>query len=239
MHLVIHLLALFLVIVCPVWDYFETRPLRANPSRKGRMRYYRLILIWLWIATGIACLANGFSTLFTLGGLGINAAWLHARPLVWWLLVIFVILVVLVQLVLPVVQVSIKYRNRPYLEPRQLEPMRFFLPSSTLERRWFAALSVTAGFCEELLFRGFLLRYLHTWPLHIGFVWATLVAAVAFSANHLYQGIKGAVTSGIGALVFTAILLVTGSLWPGMLYHAAVDLSVLLYWRPKPEGTAA
>lgn len=73
---------------------------------------------------------------------------------------------------------SIKYRNRPFLEPRQLERLRFFLPSSSLERRWFAALSITAGFCEELLFRGFLLRYLHTSPLHLGLVWATLAAAL-------------------------------------------------------------
>jgi membrane protease YdiL (CAAX protease family) len=65
-----------------------------------------------------------------------------------------------------------------------------------------------------------------------------LAAAVIFGANHIYQGIKGAVVTGVTGLIFTAILLVTGSLWPGMLFHAVTNLSVLLYWRPKPAGVA-
>jgi membrane protease YdiL (CAAX protease family) len=40
-------------------------------------------------------------------------------------------------------------------------------------------------------------------------------------------------------LVFTAALLVTGNLWAGMVCHAAIDLSILLYWRPKPAVTVA
>jgi hypothetical protein len=44
---------------------------------------------------------------------------------------------------------------------------------------------------------------------------------------------QGFVTTAILGLVFTATLLVTGSLWAGMIYHAATDLSLLLYWRAK------
>ncbi len=61
-----------------------------------------------------------------------------------------------------------------------------------------------------------------------------LAAAIVFGTHHLYQGSKGAVSTSIGGLIFTAILIVTGSLWAGMLYHAASDMSILLYWRPKP-----
>jgi uncharacterized protein len=232
-----YLLAFFLIVVGPIWDYFDTRPLKANPSPQARLRYYRQTFVWLWIATGVAVWASGFSALFTVRGIGVHAPWLDRYRWPWWLLVVLASLVVLLQLVVPVIQVTIKYRNRPFLEPRQLEPLRFFLPSSSLERRWFAALSVTAGFCEELLFRGFLLRYLHTAPLHLGLLWATLGAALVFGTHHLYQGVKGFISTYVGGLIFTAILLVTGSLWLGMIYHAAVDLSILLYWRPKPaEG---
>jgi hypothetical protein len=35
------------------------------------------------------------------------------------------------------------------------------------------------------------------------------------------------------------MLLVAGNLWASVLYHAATDLSVLLYWRPKPPGEPA
>jgi membrane protease YdiL (CAAX protease family) len=234
-----HLLAFFLVVVGPVWDYFETRPLKAHPSPELRLRYYRQTFVWLWIATGVACWASGFGALLTTGGIGIHAAWMERHGWIWWLLVVVISLVVLLQLVLPVIQVSVKYRKQPFLEPRQLRPLRFFLPFSSLERGWFAALSLTAGICEEVLFRGFLLRYLHTSPLHLGLVWAALAAALVFGTHHFYQGVKGFVSTSVGGLIFTAILLVTGSLWAGMVFHAAVDLSLLLYWRPKPpEGGA-
>ena len=234
MRLANHLLAMFLIVIGPVLDWLETRPLKANPSRRARLRCNMYTLGWLWIATAIACWANGLHSLATLSGLGIQTSWLETHAWVWWVLTILIVLVVLLQFVLPVIQVTIKYRDRPFLEPKQLEPLRFFLPASTLERRWFAALSVTAGFCEELLFRGFLLRYLHTSPLHLGLGWAILLAAIVFGTHHLYQGTKGFLTTSVGGLIFTAILLVTGSLWAGMVYHAATDLSALLYWRPKP-----
>lgn len=229
-----HLLALHLIVVGPILDYFETRPLKSHPSPQRRLRYYRFTFVWLWVATAVACWAQGFRDFTTLGRLGIHVEWSRAHAWLWWPLVSLVGVAVILHLVLPVVQVSIKYRDRAFLEPKQLEPLRFFLPSSTVERRWFVALSITAGFCEELLFRGFLLRYLHTWPLHVGLLWAILAAAIIFGTHHLYQGAKGVVSTSIGGLIFTAILIVTGSLWAGMLYHAAADMSVLLYWRPKP-----
>src|ERR1700678_2106563 len=188
-----HLLALFLIVVGPIWDHFELRPLKAQPTSRRRLRYYRLTFIWLWIATGVACWINGLGALTTLHGLGIQVEWLQCHLWAWWLSIVFVSLFVLLQLVFPVVQVSIKYRNRPFLEPRQFEPLRFFLPSSRLERRWWVALSLTAAFCEEVLFRGFLLRYLHTSPWRLGLVWASLFAAAVFGAHHLYQGAKGLV----------------------------------------------
>ena len=228
----VNLLALFLIAAGPVWDYFETRSLKAKPSGPARLRYYRQTLMWLWAAAGIACWAAGFGALFTLRGLGIHAAWMMRHPWSWWLLTVLVALFVAVQFVLPVVQVSIRYRKRRFLEPKQLVPLRFFLPASKTERRWFAALCLTAGFTEELLFRGFLLRYLHTAPLHLGLVWSAPAAALVFAAYHLYQGRKGFLTALLGGLIFMAILLLTGNLAAGMLYHAAVDMSLLFYWRP-------
>jgi uncharacterized protein len=232
-----HLLALYLILVGPILDYFATRQLRRNPSPQRRLRYYWFTCTWLWAATAVACWAQGFRNLTTLRGLGIHSEWLHAHAWLWWLLASLVVVVVIVQLILPIVQVSIKYRRRAFLEPKQFEPLRFFLPSSTAERRWFVALSITAGFCEELLFRGFLLRYLHTSPLHLALPWAILAAAIIFGSHHLYQGTKGVVSTSIGGLIFTAILIVTGSLWAGMVYHAAADMSLLFYWRPRPAAT--
>jgi uncharacterized protein len=230
-------LAVFLVIVAPLWDYFEGRALKANPSGKARRAYYWKTTAWLCIATGLVCWAEGYSQLVTLKGLEVNVAWLQKYRWGYFLLATLAALIVLVQLVLPVVQVTVQYRKRPFLEPKQLEPLRFFLPAGAEERRWFTVLCLTAGFCEEVLFRGFLLRYLRISPLHIPFLWAALAAALIFGTHHLYQGVQGLISTTIGGLVFTVILLVTGSLYAGMLYHAAVDMAVLVYWRPKPASS--
>lgn len=212
----------------------DTRALKANSTRKTRLRYYRQTIVILAVAAAIACWSHGISSYLTLGGLGIHEPLLERYSWLWWLLAAVVILWVALQWALPVAQILVKYRKLPYLEMQQLQPLRFVLPASPNERHWYAALGVTAAFCEEILVRGFFLRYLHTSPFHLGLGWAVLVAGVVFGANHIYQGIKGAIVTGVTGLVFTAILLVTGSLWPGMVFHAVTNVTVLLYWRPKP-----
>lgn len=230
------MLALFLVVVWPVWDYYATSRLRAHADGSARLHYYRKTAALLWISACIACWAEGFGRLVTLHGLGIGTAWLHEHRWIWYGLVVLMGLTVVVQLIVPVVQASVKYRNRAFLEPKQFQSLRFFLPHGIAERRWFAALGVTAGVTEELLFRGFLLRYLHTSPMHLPLIWAAVFSALIFGMHHLYQGWRGVIGAAVAGLIFTAALLVTGSLWVGMAYHAAVDLSLLLYWRPRPAG---
>lgn len=86
----------------------------------------------------------------------------------------------------------------------------------------FATLSVTAGVCEEFLFRGFLLWYaLHLMPLP--FAWAA--QALAFGLGHAYQGPRGILLTGLAGAFFSAVVWVTGSLWPAMLIHALMDLN--------------
>jgi len=72
MHLAAHLLALFLIVVGPVWDYFEGRLLKANPNSERRLRYYWRTVLWLLVATGVACWSEGLGTLVTLRGLRIQ-----------------------------------------------------------------------------------------------------------------------------------------------------------------------
>ena len=231
-----HLLAFVLAVLWPVWDDRQLRSLRAHPSGHARLAYYRRLTLLLLIAAGVACWSDGIGRLFTIHGIGIDSTGLHEHLWMWYALVTLVGLAVLVQLVLPVVQVSVKYRDREFLEPKQFLPLRFFLPHSAMERRWFAVLSVTAGFGEELLFRGFLLRYLHSSPLHLPLAWAVVLAASIFGIHHLYQGLRGVISTTIMGLIFTAMLLVTGSLWMGMGCHAAIDISLLFYWRPKTDA---
>jgi uncharacterized protein len=102
------------------------------------------------------------------------------------------------------------------------------LPRTAGERRLFTVVGVTAGVCEEWLYRGFFLAVvaalaggLQTWLL-------VVVAAVAFGLAHFYQGAVGILTTGLLGGVMAALYLQTGSLLLPVLLHAAIDLRFLL-----------
>jgi membrane protease YdiL (CAAX protease family) len=96
------------------------------------------------------------------------------------------------------------------------------LPTTAVERRLFNTVSITAGVCEEFLYRGFALWYLARWLNP----WiAMLVASAAFGLGHAYQGAKGTLRTGLGGAVFGTMYLLSGSLlWP-IIGHATVDLA--------------
>ena len=106
--------------------------------------------------------------------------------------------------------------------------MLALLPRTVRERRAFALLSVTAGVCEETLYRGVLAAVVTAlWP-GVGAVGAAMLSAAAFGLAHLYQGAVGVVTSTVLGACLGVLYLATGSLVLPACYHALVDLRILL-----------
>lgn len=104
--------------------------------------------------------------------------------------------------------------------------VRIMVPTRPSERMWFLGLSITAGICEELLFRG-LLPALLAALLHEPSPWLViLLAAGAFGAAHAYQGVTGVVVTAILGAVLGFIYLGTGSLFLVMVLHALIDARV-------------
>jgi len=98
------------------------------------------------------------------------------------------------------------------------------VPITRGERAGYAALSVTAGICEELLFRGFAVGYLRwLWPA-APWPWLILATSVPFGLGHLYQGAAAAVWTAVIGALFCWITLASGTLLVAMLVHAAIDL---------------
>lgn len=108
---------------------------------------------------------------------------------------------------------------------RHLERM---LPATPRELRWFYALSATAGVCEEILYRGFMIWYLSAWlalvlPGQHLFLAAAALSSVVFGAGHAYQGWRGiALTALVGGFL-AAVYWITRSLFAGILIHALLD----------------
>jgi membrane protease YdiL (CAAX protease family) len=96
------------------------------------------------------------------------------------------------------------------------------LPQSTMELLPFLALAITAGLCEEFLYRGFAMAVL----TRLGVVaWvAVLVSSILFGLAHLYQGRGGLVSTMLVGIVLGIGRVVYGSLVPVIFWHAAVDI---------------
>ena len=96
------------------------------------------------------------------------------------------------------------------------------LPQSPVEILPFLALAVTAGVCEEFLYRGFALAAFHRAGLP---VWsAVLLSSALFGMAHLYQGRGGLAGTMILGILFAAARIRYDSVVPVMLWHVAVDV---------------
>lgn len=95
-------------------------------------------------------------------------------------------------------------------------------PNTRGELALFMVMSLSAGFWEELVYRGFLIWFLV--PL-TGVAGAVVISALIFGLAHLYQGARGFVTSAVLGLIFAALYLLTASLWWLMVVHAVMDIA--------------
>jgi membrane protease YdiL (CAAX protease family) len=105
---------------------------------------------------------------------------------------------------------------------RSMGALAEVLPAHRNELTGFVAMSVAAGICEELLFRGVLPWYLEHW---LGGWGAHAAAVVVFGACHASLGGPAAFRAFLAGVGFAALYLWSGSLVPGMLLHVLVDAS--------------
>ncbi|SDX96037.1 CAAX protease self-immunity [Modestobacter sp. DSM 44400] len=102
------------------------------------------------------------------------------------------------------------------------------LPRTGLERRLFAVVGVTAGVCEEWLYRGFFLAVVAALAPGLPGALLVLVAAAGFGLAHAYQGPGGVLTTGVLGGVLAAVYLQSGSLLLPVLLHVLIDLRFLI-----------
>lgn len=93
-------------------------------------------------------------------------------------------------------------------------------PTNQREMQWFMWVSLTAGICEESIYRGYLMWYFSAYSTE----WiALLITSVLFGLNHIYQGMRGILRTGMVGLVLGYVYLLTDSLFVPMLMHAMID----------------
>jgi uncharacterized protein len=225
-----HLLFAFLAIAAPAWDFYATRRLKKNPGSVRKIRYYKTLCALLWIASFVAVATIGIRAVFTITPTPEDAAWLLGRAWLRFLVETAIVLFVGVML-LPYATVAWKrLNNRPrtYRSAEAFKSLAYFFPATLRERRWWALVSVTAGFCEEILFRGFLLHYLHVLPWTMNLTLALVISSLVFGWNHLYGGVGGVVGSALAGFLLGLLFLLSGNLLLPVALHALLDLRALV-----------
>lgn len=216
MHILEWLLLVQLVIVFPAWELLTGGKLRARLQRdpSGKIAAYRLTCIQLWLPTLVLL------GLFVTGSLSVSHLPLLTQPDRGQLLAAVAIVLLAVYLLASLRRVA----NDPDLRRQTadaLQPQSWILPTDRREAAWFVGpVSVSAGICEELLYRGYLIQYLDAQlPL-----WAAvLLSSLLFGVLHAYQGIRGMLRTAAAGLLLSLLFVGTGSLLLPILLHVLVD----------------
>jgi membrane protease YdiL (CAAX protease family) len=211
-----HILAAILVIGVPLYAYWEFRSFLAQVEAgvlTARIRAYRLTIAVEWglVAAILAVwLLSGraFSNL-GLGSEGGTRLWIGAG-------------LALLGIAFFVVQARSVARSPENLEVArgQFGDLRYLMPHNANEMRCFIAVSITAGICEEIMYRGFFIAYMEPfsgiWP-------AVFLSSLVFGLGHAYQGTKGILKTSIAGLIMAGLYQLTGTLWAPMVLHASID----------------
>jgi len=214
---------LLLIIAVPAMGALVAARLRSvedTPARK-RARYARTMVV-LWTMTGLAyyaLLLHGE----TPADIGFkppsSPIWYIAGPLV------------------PLIILNIRPSQRGPISEEYGRRVRLVIPLNAGEWVWFAGVAVSAGVCEEFLYRGYALNQIAALAqsLSAGVIFSSL----AFGLGHAYQGRIGIVIIAITGLLYCGLFIASGSLLPCMIAHVVQDLVGGVVWSRRLSPTSA
>lgn len=220
-------------VVLPLLDYLVLWPaflrrLQADPARARTWLYAGGITVpWAVVAVGAALwLSNDRS--WTSLGFSVPDGWRL------WVAVALVLLIV-VYSVQSAAAVARDPKARASVR-QQFGKIADLMPHTRTDLYRFGGVSLTAGFCEEFLFRGYFIWALAPW---LGWWGAAALSVPLFASGHAYQGWNGALRTGIVGTFFTLAVAIFRSLWPAIVLHVLVDLGAgFIAWLTLREAQA-
>ena len=108
------------------------------------------------------------------------------------------------------------------LGPDTAKSVSSLLPQTLQQILLWIALSITAGFCEEIAFRGYLQRQFHALTGSIAV--AVIAQALVFGLAHAYQGWKATVTISVLGLLYGVLAVLRRNLRANIAAHAMSDI---------------
>lgn len=209
---------LALVVMLPMLGYFRFR--RFMASREGLLPIHGKFGLYGRIAATQWLLVAAMVLILHRHGLSVGDAGQRVNdPFITWMATAGVVVMVGAITALTLRRVA---RSKPENLEGAMGRAAIVAPDTMQEFAGFAVVSLTAGICEELLFRGWLVNLL--WSGTGSVVAAVVIGAALFGAGHAYQGPRGVLRTGLVGLQLAILFVLTGSLIPGQVLHAGIDL---------------
>jgi uncharacterized protein len=109
-----------------------------------------------------------------------------------------------------------------HLSPTPLQwDEHFVVPTSLIEITLWILVSLTAGFCEEIIFRGYLQKQFHALTGSIAI--AVILQGVVFGISHGYQGWKNVVIISALGILYGMLAAWRRNLRINIIFHALSD----------------
>lgn len=207
-----------LVIAFPCFAYFC---LYRGAQGSGYFGRISKTGTYLWITCSLWLMLALMSVVTIRHHISMADLGLHLQHPVRTITITTILLLVLATLSL------LDFRKHKGMSPEDLKKslakLRHFFPSGISEIVAFSIMAISAGICEELLYRGWLLNLIGA---STGSVWiGLLLSSVAFGLGHAYQGPQGILSTGFVGLLLGLIIIFVGSLVPAQIIHAFINLS--------------
>lgn len=208
-----------IIVGYPVWDYFYMKKINNNLIHKWRIYWQTMVTQWILVIIFLTywfLTKHSFNELFFLESLLFS---FQTEDILAFGLGIGISIVMLVM----IVSFSQKIRRKIAAVLAE-ESIQFLIPKTFGDRLLFLFVAITAGFCEEIIFRGAMLYYLSNLSYELSIITIGIISSMLFGIIHLYQGWKGVLqTTYLGGVLFF-LYVGTGSLWIPIVLHIIVDV---------------
>jgi len=199
------MLLVFAGVFLPILIIKSARRLGTGPLPISRTRFYRQTIIFQLFIAALAA--------WTAYTHGILAMPLPQWPLLGWS-------AAAVMYAVTVLTLKLRWPSRSAASKQRLYDI---LPHNSGEMVPYVFVCIAAGIAEEFVYRGVMTELAQRL---IGIEMVTIVAvSISFAASHATQGLRGMIAVFGIALICHALVLLSQSLIPVMVFHFAYDLT--------------
>lgn len=207
-----NMLAFLIAIIYPIYIFATHQKVNANiiQNEKYRLLDYKQTLLIFWGLTLLIFL-NFF---------------VYKQPDLNFNLKLSIINTGLIILILVLTYLQYKTSN---ITPKdsnsvkeKLKGIYHYLPKTRNELIWFSLLSISAGICEEIIFRLFFFEFLKE---HTTLIITFIVTNLIFAITHIGTGKRNLISSFFLGVLFSVLYYFTDNIWIAVLLHSLINLN--------------